>query len=443
MSMIYNFAFRNKMMPDGRGSNIEIETSEEERRFIKHRIRSISCTRHDGHRIIRLDLDPECIFSREDEQLLSQMIRRIDGIVESYVFDMHDEPRGLCIHFRRRYFSTDNNQIPAKTEFHGYDYSWSITGSDHSPRKTEISWPYLQHSLKDITVSISHGGSPRYSSPEKWEIAGEPEGISLSAEGLEQRDEEAASQTSDITMPARVVINGRYFSGATGLRLLKLRHDTCPFPEWQEAWDNVEPLRFKDIARSLKDMDRRRMAIASLGIDRLIADIDSTLVKEETIAKVTNWVDTDGNIRTYQFSDTYSIHRVKWATLFGDMENPREGMIVPFEQRSHNFYFVKFKDTSTQRDHIIWVDLREVHWTNHPEISRDEIRTMSQFRMEKMSSPIDAIAWTFMTRLSKGSIEAIIRQGDCILARPVKDPVEESPRHLTGEEYRTRLRAES
>jgi hypothetical protein len=265
----------------------------------------------------------------------------------------------------------------------------------------------------------------------------------LSAEGLELRDEEAASQTSDITMPARVVINGRYFSGATGLRLLKLSHTTCPFPEWQEAWDNVEPLRFKDIARLLKDMDRRRMAIASLGIDRLIADIDSTLVKEETIEKVTNWVDTDGNIRTHQFSDTYSIHRVKWATLYGDMENPREGMIVPFEQRSHDFYFVKFKDTSTLRDHIIWIDLREVHWTNHPEISRDEIRTMSQFRLEKMSSPIDAIAWTFMTRLSKGSIEAIIRQGDCILARPVKDTVEESPRHLTGEEYRTLLRAES
>jgi hypothetical protein len=92
---------------------------------------------------------------------------------------------------------------------------------------------------------------------------------------------------------------------------------------------------------------------------------------------------------------------------------------------------------------MIWVDLRQVYQTNHPEEDQEKMHNISLRRIEKMVDPVEAIAWTFETQLAKGSIEAIIRQGDCILMRPSIDPILKQKRHLTGEEYRTLLRSES
>jgi hypothetical protein len=57
---------------------------------------------------------------------------------------------------------------------------------------------------------------------------------------------------------------------------------------------------------------------------------------------------------------------------------------------------------------------------------------------------IQAIAWTITTNVPKGHIEDIIRQGDCILIKP-KGKYEPlvTARHLTEEEYKTLISAES
>jgi hypothetical protein len=441
--MLYSYEHTDWKIFGGGDTRIEIETSEDEQKFIKERIINIHCERNSGHRMVKIALDPLCIFSREDVRLLAQMIRRIDGIVETYVTDMLPFPGGLCRDFRKRYIAPDENRSPKKKGFRGYSYDWYISDKSRWETKDEISWPYLRHTLKEMTVGIGYGDWPDYKSPEKWEIAGKPKNILLTAEGIIQADDETAMQPSAVRMPALVFINGMNFNGETGMRLLKLQHTTCPYPEWQEAWDSVEPLRFRDITRLFKDHDRRRMAIRSLGIDRLIPDIETTLVKAETMEKITSWVDTDGNTHTRHFTGTYSLHRVRWDTLFSDAGDTRIDKTRPHHPCSSDLYFVKFRDTTTDREYINWVNLRDVHFTNHPDITRDMVSALSQARIEKMSSPINAIAWTIETTLAKGSIEAIIRQGNCILVRPVNEPVIVAPRRLTGEEYRTLLRVES
>jgi hypothetical protein len=58
---------------------------------------------------------------------------------------------------------------------------------------------------------------------------------------------------------------------------------------------------------------------------------------------------------------------------------------------------------------------------------------------------IQAIAWTIQTNIEKGNIEKIVRQGDCVLIKPKNSelPTLDTPRHLTEEEYRKLMVAES
>jgi hypothetical protein len=98
---------------------------------------------------------------------------------------------------------------------------------------------------------------------------------------------------------------------------------------------------------------------------------------------------------------------------------------------------LKFKDTSTDREYMLWVDADSVARTNNKE------RWLSSDMHEKIT-PIQAIAWSFQTRVPIGSIEKIVRQGDCIVIKKKRKAEEDSiVRHLTEEEYRTLLVAES
>jgi hypothetical protein len=65
-------------------------------------------------------------------------------------------------------------------------------------------------------------------------------------------------------------------------------------------------------------------------------------------------------------------------------------------------------------------------------------------RLEKEVTPVQAIAWTIRTDVQPDGIEAIVRQGDCVLLRmkPGAKRIE-APRHLTEAEYRTLMTDES
>ncbi len=105
-------------------------------------------------------------------------------------------------------------------------------------------------------------------------------------------------------------------------------------------------------------------------------------------------------------------------------------------------HFVRFKDTSTDRKYMIWVDLRRVYETNK---KKNGQYTWFNEDVKKEINAIQCIAWTIQTNVAEGNIKEILRQGDCVFVKPIDSskPLLNNPRHLTEKEYRKLLKAES
>lgn len=188
---------------------------------------------------------------------------------------------------------------------------------------------------------------------------------------------------------------------------------------------NVEPITFEEISM-LRNIEQRRIAIKHFGTEKLIADINPELVSSETISKSTTYVDDKGVSTTINFQDTYELYKVSAEKLFG-------------KQGSHlrDEYYVKCKDTSTDREYIIWVDVESVARTNN----------ISVWGLRDGTTKIDAIqaiAWTIQTDVKEGNIRQIIRQGDCVFVEPIDTTVDTVlVRSITKEEYIHLLKLES
>jgi len=236
----------------------------------------------------------------------------------------------------------------------------------------------------------------------------------------------------------KVIIDNVSFPFEIGCRLLKLKYDKFPSELFGDItsgqfvfytdrgkieldWDNIEPLTFKEIAL-LKNLEQRRVGIVSLGLDRLVKEVNPELVDTQTIHKTTMWVNDNGDIDLTEFDDTYKLYKVN-GDYFNEFQNSWS--------RTNAVYYISCKDTSTDREYLIWVDIHSVNATNRS----DELDT---------ANAIDCIAWTIQTNIPQGNIEKIVRQGDCILIKP-KGKYNElsSPRHLTASEYKELLVAES
>jgi hypothetical protein len=223
----------------------------------------------------------------------------------------------------------------------------------------------------------------------------------------------------------KIVVNNTEFNYDLGVRLLKLKNgDDCPFDELSDIWNDIIPLTFKEIAQ-LENLEQRRVGVNCLGLDRLVSEVNPTLINSETISKITHWVNEDGSITEHKFDDTYELYCVK-----GDYFN--EGLSN--WQKMSDSYYVKCKDTSTDRDYLIWVDLRDVYTTNTD--------NRWDYQPNKVTA-IQAIAWTIQTDIKKGGIKEILRQGDCILFKPKRNAEIGNVRHLTEKEYRRLMVAES
>ena len=229
----------------------------------------------------------------------------------------------------------------------------------------------------------------------------------------------------------KIVIENIPFKFDVGCRLLKLKHENCPYEQLEDMWNDIIPMSFKEIAQ-LNNLEERRVGMVCLGLDRMVSEVNPILINSETIEKKTQYIDKNGKLVKENFSDTYELYQVK-GEVFGTTQWGRD---------MEDCYFVKFKDTSTDRNYMIWVDLQSVARTNFAEEKSffyfsDEIR-------EKINA-IQCIAWTMQTNVEKGNIKEILRQGDCIFVKP-KDsskPMLDSARHLTEQEYRKLLVAES
>lgn len=226
----------------------------------------------------------------------------------------------------------------------------------------------------------------------------------------------------------KIVIDNLQLSFDMGCRLLKLKHAECPYPQLAEIWDEIIPYTFKEIAQ-FGNIEQRRVGVLCLGLDRLIKEVEPELLCSETIPKTTTWINSKGVLETVNFDDTYELYRVSGKYFTAPNAKAWE--------RANDVYYLQFKDTSTDRRYLLWVDVTSVYRTNNDKdwFSGNDIDV----------TPIQAIAWTITTTVPKGNIEKILRQGDCIMVKPIDTtvPLLGSPRHLTAEEYMTLLVAES
>jgi hypothetical protein len=225
----------------------------------------------------------------------------------------------------------------------------------------------------------------------------------------------------------KIIINNTEFSYNIGCKLLKAKYRECP--KWfnqPEIWDDIVPITFKEIA-SVENIEHRRIAISCIGLENLVKEVQPNMIGSETIKKRTTFVKSDGGLETINFEDTYKLFEVSGKSLgLTDREN-------------RNFHYVQCKDTSTDREYLIWVDATSVYQTS----SNYRGWTTSSEDYGKMITPIQAIAWTIQTNIEKGGIEKLIRQGDCILIKKNNQSVIGSTRHLTEEEYKELLVLES
>jgi hypothetical protein len=226
----------------------------------------------------------------------------------------------------------------------------------------------------------------------------------------------------------KIVVNSIEFPYNIGCRVLKTKYGNKPFEGLEDIWDDIQPLTFAEISKDITNIEQRRVAITILGIENLLKEVDAKLYKKEAIVKETSWVNSSGELVSHKFVDTYELYKVDSKELFKNVDRT-------WGMPTDPFYFVKFKDTSTDREYMIWVDYISVLGANG--LSRWRDSEMAKF------NPIQAIAWTFQTNLPVGSIEKIIRQGDCILFKTKRNTTPSVVRHLTEHEYRELLTFES
>lgn len=226
-----------------------------------------------------------------------------------------------------------------------------------------------------------------------------------------------------------IVISNIEFEFNLGCKILKIKHKECPYKELEDIWDSIEPITFKEIAE-LKNIEHRRVAFLLYGLDNLIKEVDPVLVNKKIINKTTTWLDNNNNPITKTFEDVYELYQVN-GSYFGKTQ---------WGRFADDVYYIKCKDTSTNREYMIWVDVNNVYRTKYPE---DKIWSFDSIDINKIDA-IDCIAWTIQTDVPKENINKIIRQGDCILINTKnKYTPLVTPRHLTSQEYLNLLVAES
>jgi hypothetical protein len=230
---------------------------------------------------------------------------------------------------------------------------------------------------------------------------------------------------------AKLVLNNVAFDYDLGCKIARLKYgDVCPevLSPLADFWNDIVPATFSDIAQ-LENLEQRRIGIASLGLDRLISEVNPTLLDSRTLNKSTTWVNENGELHTFDYDDTYELYQVKGEVFSQGLSE--------FQTMADSFY-VKCKDTSTDRQYLIWIEPQSVYRTNRDSGWYDRTNGYKEL------NAIECVAWTITTNVPKGKIEKILRQGDCIMIKPQGkyEPLT-SPRHLTQVEYETLIVAES
>jgi hypothetical protein len=228
----------------------------------------------------------------------------------------------------------------------------------------------------------------------------------------------------------KIVISNVSFDYNIGCRLLKTKNPDVPFKGLEDIWNDIQPMTFKEIAKEIDNIEQRRIAIGCLGIDKLVKEIKPKLIDKQTLKKETTWVNENGELINKKFNDTYELYEVTEKSL--GIENGW--------RKNGKVHYVKCKDTSTDREYLIWVDAESVYRTND---TRKERWYRSGEDYGTKINAIQAVAWTIQTDILVGGIKKIVRQGDCILIKKKPNAEIDTARHLTEKEYKTLLVLES
>ena len=231
----------------------------------------------------------------------------------------------------------------------------------------------------------------------------------------------------------KIAVNNIKFDFNIGCRLLKAKYKECPNEKLEDFWDDILPITFNEIVKEFRNVEERRVAISCLGIEQIEKQVSPELISEKTLSKKTTWVNQQGELEEVAFEDTYKLYRVN-----------REKLALGIERGwgINDAYFLKFKDTSKDREYMLWIDLANVLRNAVSSVVRfgDNNRISNEHSVDA----IDCIAWTIQTNVEKGGIEKIIRQGDCILIKKKEGAnILGSPRHLSKAEYLELLELES
>ena len=224
----------------------------------------------------------------------------------------------------------------------------------------------------------------------------------------------------------KIIISNTEFGYNIGCKVLKAKYgDDCPkFFNQPEIWNDIEPITFKEIASELHNIEQRRIAISALGLQNLVKEVQPKMIGSKTLSKVTTFVTPTGELKTKKFKDTYTLFEV-------------EAEAIGINDRNQ-YHYIQCKDTSTDREYLIWVDATSVWRTNNP-----GQWTSSGENYGRKITPIQAIAWTIQTNIREGEIDKIVRQGDCILIKKKPQAWTCDTRHLTEQEYKELLVLES
>ena len=200
---------------------------------------------------------------------------------------------------------------------------------------------------------------------------------------------------------AKIVLENVTFDFDLGCKIARLKYKECPeqFKSLDSFWNDIIPATFSDIAQ-LPNLEQRRIGIKALGLEKLISEVKPKLINSTTLKKSTTWVNENGTIESFEYNDTYELYEVKGEVFSKGLES---------HQKMNDCHYIKCKDTSTDREYLIWVELQSVWDTNNPEKTGWQ---RPKNYLKKVNS-IMAIAWTITTDVPQGHIEDIIRQGDC------------------------------